>query len=397
MAGAAGALRGNDPDWKGGGSGMKSAHGLVIGKFYPPHDGHHFLIRTAAAVSARVTVVVMAATHEALPLEKRVAWLQAAHRDLHHVQVVGIQDDVPVDYDDANLWRQHVGLMREALQKSDAGPVTAVFTSEPYGAELARHFNAKPVTVDLSRDSIPISGTLVRGDPVRYWHHLEGPVRAGLARRVIVVGAESTGTTTLSQSLADYWRRQGQPHHETRWIGEYGRAFTVDKLAQARAQAQLDGRPVPGMRDLVWATDEFVHIAEVQTAWEGEAASHGGPLLICDTDALATAIWHERYVGTEAPAVLDIAMARQPALYLVTNHEGVPFEQDGVRDGEHIRAWMTERFLDVLKERGLNYQLMNGPPAERLRMAIKATAGLFAEPWPMLTESRAAPEVKLRA
>ncbi|MBL8516605.1 MAG: AAA family ATPase [Betaproteobacteria bacterium] len=366
---------------------MKSAHGLVIGKFYPPHEGHHFLIRTAAAVSARVSVIVMAASHEALPLAKRVAWLKAVHHDLANVDVLGIRDDVPVDYEDANIWRQHVGLMREALRQSDAGPVTAVFTSEPYGAELARHFNATPVSLDPARDCFPISGTLVRGDPVRYWHHLAPPVRAGLARRVIVVGAESTGTTTLSQSLADYWRRQGPPHHETRWIGEYGRAFTVEKLAQARAQAQLDGKPTPGMRDLVWATDEFIHIANVQTAWEEAAASQGGPLLICDTDALATAIWHERYVGTVSPEVLDIAAARPPVLYLVTNHEGVPFEQDGVRDGEHIRAWMTQRFLDVLAERGLKFQLMNGSPSERLRMAIHATAAMFAEPWPMLAEA----------
>lgn len=373
---------------------MKSPHGLVIGKFYPPHDGHHFLIRTAAAVCERVSVVVMAASREGLPLEKRVAWLADAHRELANVQVLGIVDDVPVDYNSPAIWHQHVSLMREALQGSIAGPVTSVFTSEPYGAELARHFNATPVTLDPSRDNFPISGTLLRGDPVRHWRHLSPPVRGGLARRVVVVGAESTGTTTLSQALADYWRRQGPPHHETRWIGEYGRAFTVEKLAQSRALAQLAGQPVPGMKELTWTTDEFVHIAQVQTAWEDDAARQGGPLLICDTDALATAIWHERYLGSEAPAVYAIAATRLPALYLVTDHEGVPFEQDGVRDGEHIRAWMTGRFLEVLRERGLPYQLMSGPPMVRLEKAIQATAALFAQPWPLLTEADPIPAGK---
>lgn len=366
---------------------MKSPHGLVIGKFYPPHDGHHFLIRTAAAVCKRVSVIVMAASAESLPLEKRVAWLAEAHRDLPNVQVVGIVDDVPVDYDSPDIWRQHVSLMREALQRSNTGTVTSVFTSEPYGVELARHFGATPVTVDPARDNFPISGTLVRGDPVRYWRHLAAPVRGGLARRIVVVGAESTGTTTLSLALADYWRRQGPPHHETRWIGEYGRAFTVEKLAQARAMAQLEGKPVPGMKELVWTTDEFIHIAQVQTAWEDEAARQGGPLLICDTDALATAIWHERYLGNEAPAVHDIANSRAPALFLVTDHQGVPFEQDGVRDGEHIRAWMTGRFLEVLRQRGFEYQLMSGSPTARLEKAIQATAALFARPWPLLTDA----------
>jgi HTH-type transcriptional regulator, transcriptional repressor of NAD biosynthesis genes len=138
------------------------------------------------------------------------------------------------------------------------------------------------------------------------------------------------------------------------------------------------------MRDLVWTTDEFVHIAEVQTDWEDAAARQGGPLLVCDTDALATAIWHERYLGSEAPAVYDIADLRQPALYLVTDHEGVRFEQDGVRDGEHIRAWMTGRFIEVLNQRGHEHLLMTGPPEERLDKAVKATARLLTRPWPML-------------
>lgn len=376
---------------------MKSAHGLVIGKFYPPHEGHHFLVRTAAAVCERVSVIVMAASHEGLSLEKRMAWMAEVHRDLPQVQVLGIVDDVPIDYQDPAIWRQHVALMREALKGSDAGPVTSVFTSEPYGAELARHFDATPVALDPARDNFPISGTLVRRDPVRYWRHLAAPVRGGLAQRVIVVGAESTGTTTLSLALADYWRRQGPPHHETRWIGEYGRAFTVEKLAQTRAMAQLERKPTPGMKELVWTTDEFVHIAKVQTAMEDEAARLGGPLLICDTDALATEIWHERYLGSEAPAVFDIADSRLPALYIVTDHEGVPFEQDGVRDGEHIRAWMTGRFMEVLKARGLNHMLVTGPPMVRLEKAILATVALFARPWPQLTDVEPAAPGKVRA
>ena len=36
-------------------------HGLVVGKFYPPHAGHHLLIRAAAAACDRVSVVAMEA------------------------------------------------------------------------------------------------------------------------------------------------------------------------------------------------------------------------------------------------------------------------------------------------------------------------------------------------
>lgn len=363
---------------------MKSAHGLVIGKFWPPHAGHHLLIRTAAAACAQVSVIVMAARHEGLSLEDRMAWLADAHADTPHVAILGIRDDVPVDYDDARIWDQHVQLMREALGPRRTPPVTAVFTAETYGLELARRFSARAVTLDPDRALLPVSGTAVRADPLANWHHLAPAARAGLARRVVVVGAESSGTTTLSSALARHWCARGAPHHETRWVAEYGRDYTVEKLCAAQAGAQLDGRPVPGMDALEWTTADFERIACVQNDLESTAARQGGPLLICDTDAWATAVWHERYLGHEAASVRAIAARRRAHLYLVTDDQGVPFHQDGIRDGERFRRWMTGRFLGLLDELGIPYLRLQGPHGERLEAAVAATRSLLESGWPEL-------------
>ena len=365
---------------------MHTRHGLVIGKFWPPHAGHHFLIRAAAATCEKVSVVVMAASSEGLPMAARRDWLADTHRDTPNVRVLAIRDDVPVDYNDAGIWDQHVALMRAALEEGDrqgppVGAVTAVFTSEPYGVDLARRFNAVPVTLDAARECVPVSGSAVRADPLAHWHHLAPATRAGLARRVVVIGAESTGTTTLSRALTEYWCAQGAPHHETRWIGEYGRDYTIEKLGEARAAALLQGQPAPGMESLVWTTQDFERIARVQNAWEDAAAHSGGPLLICDTDALATAIWHERYLGSEAPTVWAISEERRASLYLVTDDADVPFHQDGIRDGEHLRRWMTGRFVEVLEERGLPFVLLRGAHEERMRRAIEVTGGLLERGW----------------
>ena len=51
---------------------MTTPHGLVIGKFYPPHEGHHLLISTAAAVCERVTVLVLSHEVESIPHALRV-------------------------------------------------------------------------------------------------------------------------------------------------------------------------------------------------------------------------------------------------------------------------------------------------------------------------------------
>jgi NadR type nicotinamide-nucleotide adenylyltransferase len=359
------------------------AHGLIIGKFYPPHAGHHLLIRAAADTCDRVTVIAMAASHETLPLGARLAWLRAEHADTPHVAITGCMDDVRIDHHDPAIWAQHVALMRASLTDIDAPPVTAVFSSEPYGLELARHFDAQAVVLDADRLLAPISATAVREDPVTHWDQLSEPARAGLAMRVVVVGAESSGTTTLSQALADYWRNQGDAHGLTRWVPEYGRTYTMRKWAAARARAQLRGQSTPQLGSLTWDSDEFIHIAQRQVQMEEQAAALGGPLLICDTDAFATAIWHERYLGQTSLDVLNIAAHPMyaPRLYLLTDHADVPFEQDGIRDGESLRPWMTERFAQALASGGRIFLRLSGSHAERLQSAITSTRTLVKSGW----------------
>lgn len=350
---------------------MSARHGLVIGKFYPPHRGHQLLVDSAARCCERVTVVAMAASHESIPLQRRLEWLRAIHAGQPNVVVTGIVDDVPVDYHDAAIWDAHVALMREALAQVQAPPVDAVFTSEPYGDELARRFGARAVAVDTARRLVPVSASKIRAGVPASWDFLPPPVRAGLALKLVVVGAESTGTTTLSLALAQALRERGGAHGLTRWVPEYGREYSVQKIAAARAAAQLAGRPKPRFDALVWRSDEFVHIAQTQIALQQAEAALGGPVLVCDTDAFATGIWHERYCGTRHAPVDALAETCRGDLYLLTDHAGVPFEQDGLRDGELIRAWMTGRFEERLQDSGRTWRKLTGPHEWRLAQALQ--------------------------
>lgn len=354
-------------------------HGLIIGKFHPPHAGHELLMRTAATASRRVSVLVLGHPDEALSVDDRVVWLAEMVADLPHVVVAGGIDPHPIDYHDPAVWDLHEREFRSVLAGVTDAPVTAVFSSEPYGAELARRFDAVSVAVDVERTLVPVSATLVREDPIAAWEHLPPPVRAGLCRRVVVIGAESTGTTTVARALTDALRARGGPHGDTQWVPEVGRAWTITKMADATASAALAGRPRPTMDDLDWPTGDFVAIAAQQNADEDRLARRGGPVLVCDTDAFATGIWHERYVGRPASAV--DALARRHPLYLVTHHDGVPFAQDGIRDGEHLRAWMTDRFLEALAATGRRTVVLHGSLDERVAHAVAAVDDLVAEGW----------------
>lgn len=360
-------------------------HGLVIGKFYPPHAGHLYLASAAARHCERVTVVCMAASHESIPLDLRVSWLREALAEHANVTVTGIVDDIAVDYHDPDIWQAHEDLMREAVAHADAEranaataapskdlrPVDAVFTSEGYGEELARRFGAAAVCLDPQRALYPVSGTAVRADPVAHWDLLPPAVQAWLCLRVVIVGAESTGKTTLAANLARHYRQQPGVLARTRAVFEFGREHSQDKLAIARGKAKQAGLALPCPDQLEWTSIEFEFIARRQNALEDAAARHSGPLLVCDTDAFATGLWHERYLDTPSADLAPLALPSSPhRLYLLSDVHAVPFTQDGLRDGEHIRGWMHTRFEQALASSGHAWRRVSGSEEEMLAQAL---------------------------
>jgi HTH-type transcriptional regulator, transcriptional repressor of NAD biosynthesis genes len=357
-------------------------HGLVIGKFYPPHLGHEYLIRSAALHSHAVTVLVLGSSVESLSIDRRVQWLQSAFTAMPQVRIVGALDDVPVNYEDTEIWQAHVDIMREAVSQADEmytqlPAVDAIYSSEPYGDRLASYFHCQHVCLDQSRSLYPTSGTAVRANVTGQWQMLSPSVQAGLAMRVVVVGAESTGTTTLSQQLVSALRTRGGIWTETQCVAEYGREYTANLLALAKA---VDSQA--RVADIDWQSADFAHVAEEQCRRENAAAAYGSPVLVCDTDAWVTRIWHERYMGTPSTGV-DALAAGMPsrALYILTSEQGIPFEDDGLRDGEHLRSWMGQRFRDELNAQAIPWIEVHGSPEQRLTTALHAVDDLMSSYW----------------
>src|ERR1035437_7065411 len=244
---------------------MKHGLGLVIGKFCPPHRGHKLLIDAATHQSERTVVILCAKPTDTIPGELRGRWL----REIHPTVEVMVIDD-RYDKNDSRIWADNT--VRWVGRAPDA-----VFTSEDYGDRYAELMGSKHVLVDKPRERVPISGTAMRNDPYANWGFIEPPVRAWFAKRVCVVGAESTGTTTLAKTLAGLL--------QTAWVDEYGREYSEIKLAR---------------NDPDWRSEEFTAIAEEQTRREDDAARRSNRVLICDTNAFVTVLWHRRYIDRKS-------------------------------------------------------------------------------------------------
>lgn len=57
--------------------------GLVVGKFYPPHRGHKFLIETALAQVDHLDIIVCVRLEQWIPGELRRQWLAEIHPTAH--------------------------------------------------------------------------------------------------------------------------------------------------------------------------------------------------------------------------------------------------------------------------------------------------------------------------
>lgn len=307
--------------------------GVVVGKFFPPHRGHRYLIDVAARQVRRLVVIVCAKPEDSISGELRASWIREIHP---RVDVIRI-DDV-YDPDDSAVWADNT------VRWLGRAPDVA-FTSEDYGPRWAGLMGASHVMVDRARATVPCWASAIRARPLDHLDLVEPCVRAFLVPRIVVLGAESSGTTTLARALAS---RYASP-----WVPEYGREYC---------------EALPDLFAHAWRTEEFVAIAREQNRREDRAARRAGPVLICDTDAFATGVWHERYVGRRSADVEALAHGRPSAHTLVTEVD-IPFVQDGLRDGEAIRVAMHDRFVERLREAKRDFTVVRGTVEERLRAA----------------------------
>lgn len=316
--------------------------GVVVGKFYPPHLGHNYLIDTALDGCDDVDVLVVDNPDFKIPARKRQQWLRAHHPSAN-VQII------PDLYDDDNS----PGWARHTIKFLGYTP-DVVYSSEGYGKPWAECMGCEHVDVDISRAAVPISGTKVREDILDSWQYLSDETKAGLAIRIVIVGAESTGTTTLSRDLADKLR--------VPWVPEVGRYYTESILTC----------------DDDWTDEDFYRIGRLQQSYENEIAARSRGVIVCDTNAVATELWQRRYMGKTTAEMKTIAADDKVDLYIITGDE-IPFVQDGIRDGEHIRHDMHKWFIEHIKNTGVPYIIATGNQQKRLEFAYKNAQKTIAQ------------------
>lgn len=318
--------------------------GMVLGKFMPPHAGHVYLCEFARRWADELTIVVGTLAREPIPGALRHAWMRELFPSC---RVVHLTDELPQHpHEHPDFW----SLWRTSLTRALGAPVDVVFASEEYGPRLAAELGARFVPVDPARVAVPISGTRVRQDALAEWEHLPRCVRPHFAKRVSVIGPESTGKTTLARDLA---KALG-----TAWVPEYARTWL-----EARGGA-LEGL-------------DWLDLVRGQIASEEALARDCHRVLVCDTDPLATTVWAQVLAGACPEEVRRAALDRSYDLTLLTAPD-VPWVGDAVRYLPHGGQDFFDRCEAALRAAGRRYVVLRGDWETRSRVALDAVRSLLA-------------------
>lgn len=176
--------------------------------------------------------------------------------------------------------------------------------------------------------------------------------------KIVFVGPESSGKTTLCRKLAERFN--------TTWVPEACRL----------AAEQRDALNPNEIVQFTFTTADFVAMAKLQNEMELDQQQRCEKLLLCDNDTFALSIWCERYLGQHQDTIYSMYVEasylnNHTKVYILTK-PNVPFVQDGYRDGEHIREWMYEKFLEELNKRGMRYHIIDNPDYnDRFKQAVQ--------------------------
>jgi NadR type nicotinamide-nucleotide adenylyltransferase len=170
--------------------------------------------------------------------------------------------------------------------------------------------------------------------------------------KVVITGPESTGKSTLAESLAVYYR--------TVFIPEYARTF-VENLA----------RP--------YNYDDLEHIArhQVQDMEKFGALAH--KILFADTFLIITKVWFN-VVYKKIPAWLDDSIKESDIDLFLLCSTDVPWQPDPVREnGGKMRESLFQQYKTELELYGFNYRIVEGLGENRLINAIGFVDELLAK------------------
>lgn len=184
-----------------------------------------------------------------------------------------------------------------------------------------------------------------------------------MLKKIVIIGPESTGKSTLCQQLADHYESMWCPEFAREYLHNNGVNYEFDDLLTI-AKGQLAQE------------DEYTQKLEVNSMPMLEQGGHL-PLFI-DTDMYVMKVWCEFVFGKCHRFVLDQILDRKYDLYLLCDID-LPWVQDELREYPdlHTRKKLFAIYKDIMINQSVPWVTIHGTYDERLTKAIQAVDALL--------------------
>lgn len=302
---------------------------FVFGKFMPFHKGHQAMIAFASMHCDELIVVPCVSDRESLPGILRKAWIEetfAANAKIKVSLLNYSEDELP----NSSVSSEALSKLWAEKFKSILPDVNLLVTSEPYGEFVANFMGIKHLPFDLTRTKVPVSATKIRNNPYENWDFLPDAVKPYFQRKVVILGTESTGKTSLAEYLSTYFNAA--------LVREMGRELIPDSEK--------------------FEPEDLERVAAAHQRETEHAIQSLKPLIVMDTDIHIT----QSYAFYKFGKYLNLPKAwyrtQKADLYFYMPVE-TPYVQDGTRFSKNERDELDQCHRDTLEKFELTYEMLD--------------------------------------
>ena len=287
-----------------------------------------------------LTVLVCCSDKELISSELRGQWIRDTFKQEDKVEVI-VLNYLEIEYPNTSESSQETSRTWSKKFKQLFPDHSLLITSEPYGNYVASFMGISHIAFDLNRAKYPVSATAIRRNPYGNWDFIPSAVKPYFLKKVVLLGTESTGKTTLTEMLASY--------------------FGASKVLEAG-------------RDIIKNSKEFKYedlyaVAQDHANRIAKSNVEASPLLFIDTDVHITRSYARFMFKKDLELPQEIIEQSKAAVYLYLNND-VPHIQDGTRLGEAERNFLDKSHRQTLLHYGIKYHEIKGNWHERLADAV---------------------------
>ncbi len=328
-------------------NGKKYKVGMYGGCFCPLHLGHLECLIRAAGLCEELYVVISWKEHEDIPLKVKIRWIHQLTKHIGNVKMIPLKDQTVCkeDYTEA-YWEADCKKVKEAIGKT----IEVVFCGSDYDENsFWNKCYAESEFVVFPRNQY--SSTEIRKDLYGHWEWMPQIVRSYFTKKVLLIGGESAGKSTLTINLANYFN--------TVYLEEVGRDLS-----------ELSGT------DRYMLSEDFTRILLEHKAKEYRLIGQANKVLFEDTDCLVTRFFmdflEDENMEGNARLAEAIAALNQYDLILFLEPD-VEWVQDG--DRSEVMAADRTKYSEMIKalyeKQGFSFQVIRGDYNSRFEQAVQ--------------------------